>query len=106
MGIHDFRFLSRKMNHEKALLQFFFNLFFAVHCIFAGGPRYMRSFYLRLRIGHFSGADPLIYSHTWSYYMRIRYMRANFFSPYLSHITRDTCTVEAAECDYFGTRHF
>ena len=48
--------------------------------------------YMRLKIGHFSGAYPLIYSHHWSFYMQIRYMQAHFFGPYLLHITRATCT--------------
>ena len=39
----------------------------------------------------FSGTYPLIYSNPWSFYIQIRYMRAYFFGPYLSHITRDTC---------------
>ncbi len=48
--------------------------------------------YMRSKICLFSGTYPLIYSHPWSFYMRIRYMRAYFLSPYLSHITRSTCT--------------
>ncbi len=47
--------------------------------------------YLRLQIGHFSGTYPPIYSHSWPFYMRIRYMRTKFFGPYLSHITRSNC---------------
>ena len=63
---------------------------------YTGGPRYMQSFYLRFRVFAtekwlFSGTYPLIYSHPWSFYMRIRYMRAYFFGPYLTNITRDTC---------------
>jgi len=55
----------------------------------------MRSFYLQIRIyaiekWPFSGAYPLIYSDCRSFYMRIHYMRAYFWSPYLSHITRST----------------
>jgi hypothetical protein len=46
--------------------------------------------YMRLKIGHFSRTYPQIYSHPWSFYMQIRYMRAYFFGPYLSHITRET----------------
>jgi hypothetical protein len=30
----------------------------------------------------------LIYSHPWSFYMQIPYMRDIFYGPYLSHITR------------------
>ncbi len=41
--------------------------------------------------GLFSGTYPLIYSHPWSFYMRIHYMRAYFWSPYLSNITRSNC---------------
>ena len=48
--------------------------------------------YIQLRIGHFSRTYPLIYSHPWSFYMQIRYMRAYFFGPHVSHITRETCT--------------
>ncbi len=61
-----------------------------------GGPRYMRSFYLRFRIYviHKSiNLYPLIYSNPWSFYMGIYYMRAYFWSPYLSHVTRSTCIV-------------
>ncbi len=49
-----------------------------------GSPRYMRSFYLRFCIY-------AIVNYPWSFYMQIRYMRAYFWSPYLSHITRSTC---------------
>jgi len=67
-----------------------------------GGASYMRSFYLRFRVyaiqkWPFSGTHPLIYSHPWSFYMWICYMQAYFFgvpTPYLSHITRSTCTLE------------
>jgi len=45
----------------------------------------------------FSGTYPLIYSHPWSFYMQIHYMRAYFWSPYLSHITRSTCTYDPKE---------
>jgi len=48
--------------------------------------------YMWSRNGLFSGTYPLIYSHLWSFCMQIRYMRAYFLSPYLSHITRSTCT--------------
>jgi len=47
--------------------------------------------YMRLKNGLFSGTYPLIYSDRWSFYMQIHYMRAYFWSPYLSHITRSTC---------------
>jgi len=40
----------------------------------------------------FSGTYPLIYGNPWSFYMRIHYMQAYFWSPYLSHKTRSTCT--------------
>ncbi len=43
------------------------------------------SVYLQLQIDHFSGTYPPIYSHSWSFYMPIHYMRAWFFGPYLSH---------------------
>ncbi len=64
-----------------------------------GGPLYMLSFYLRicvygymqLKNGIFYWTYPLIYSDLWSFYMRIHYMWAYFWSPYLSHITRSTC---------------
>ncbi len=48
--------------------------------------------YLQLEIGRFSGTYPPIYSHSWTFYMQIRYMRAKFFGPFLSHITRSNCT--------------
>jgi len=62
-----------------------------------GGPRYMQSFYLRISLyaiekWPFSGIYPLIYSDCRSFYMQIHYMLAYFWSPYLSHITRSTCT--------------
>ncbi len=47
--------------------------------------------YLRLQIDHIFGTYPPIYSHSWSFYMRIHYMQDKFFGPYLSHITRSTC---------------
>ncbi len=47
--------------------------------------------YLRLWIDHIFGTYPPIYSHSWSFFMRIRYMPDKFFGPYLSHITRSTC---------------
>jgi len=40
----------------------------------------------------FSGTYPLIYSNPWSFYMRSCYIRAYFWSPYLSNLTRSTCT--------------
>jgi len=48
--------------------------------------------YMRSRNGLFSGTYPLLYSDRWSFYMRIHYIRAYFWSPYLSNITRSTCT--------------
>ncbi len=48
--------------------------------------------YMQLKNGLISGTYPLIYSDRWSLCMRIHYMRAYFWSPYLSHITRSTCT--------------
>jgi len=39
-----------------------------------------------------SGTYPLIYSNNWYFYMRNHYMRGYFSSPYISHITRSTCT--------------
>ncbi len=54
----------------------------------------MRSFYLQFRVYAiqkwplFWNLSSLIYSNPWSFYMRIRYMRAYFWSPYLS---RSTC---------------
>jgi len=49
--------------------------------------------YMRLKNGLISGTYSLIYSDHWSFYMRIHYMRAYFWSPYLSHITRSACTI-------------
>jgi len=56
----------------------------------------MRSFYLQFCIyaiqkKPFSGTYPLFYSNSWSFYMQIHYIRAYFWSPYLSKITRSTC---------------
>jgi len=49
--------------------------------------------YMRLKNLLFSGTYPLIYSDHWSFYMRIHYMRAYFWSPYLSHIIQSNlCT--------------
>ncbi len=62
--------------------------------IYAGGPRYMQSFYLRLCVftnGPFYRIYPLICSLSWSF--RIHYMRDIMFGPYISHITRSACTV-------------
>jgi len=58
----------------------------------------MRSFYLQFCIyaiekWPFSGTYPLIYGNPRSFYMQIQYMRAYFWSPYLSHIMRSTCTL-------------
>jgi len=46
----------------------------------------MRSFYLRFLVyaiekWPFSGTYPLIYSHPWSLYMRIHYIRVYFGDP-------------------------
>jgi hypothetical protein len=49
--------------------------------------------YMRLRMILIYRTYPLIYSHPWSFYMRICYLRVIFFNPYLSHITRSACTV-------------
>ncbi len=56
----------------------------------------MRSFYLQFHVNAiwkwpFSRTYPLIYSHPWSFYIQIRDMRAYFWSPYLSNITRSNC---------------
>ncbi len=48
---------------------------------------------MRCRNGLFSGTYRLIYSNLWYFYKRIRFMRAYFWSPYLSNITRSTCTL-------------
>jgi len=58
---------------------------------------YMRSFYLQflvhaIRKWPFSGTYPLFYSNPWSFYIQIHYMPAYFWSPYLLHVTRSTCT--------------
>jgi len=60
----------------------------------------MPSFYLQFHIYGlkkklFSRTYPLIYGNPWSFYMRIHYMPAYFWSPYLSNITRSTCIVIA-----------
>ncbi len=43
--------------------------------------------YLGLQIDHFSGMYPPIYSHSWYFYMQIRYMQAKFSCHHLLHIT-------------------
>jgi len=57
----------------------------------------MLSFYLRFCVYAiqkwlFCGTYPLINSQPRYFYMWIHYMRVYFWSPYLSHITRSTCT--------------
>ncbi len=52
----------------------------------------MPPFYLRLKNGRYHGTYPQIYGFPWSFYIRVRYMRAYFWSPFLSPITRSTCT--------------
>jgi len=49
--------------------------------------------YMWLKIGHFYGTYPLLYSQPWSFYMQIHYLQAYIFGPYLSHTTKDTCTL-------------
>jgi hypothetical protein len=48
--------------------------------------------YMRLGMIFFYRTYPLIYSHPWSFYIQICYMRVIFYGPYLSQITRSTCT--------------
>jgi len=48
--------------------------------------------YMRLKNGLFSGTYLLIYSDSRSFYMPIHYIRAYFWSPFLSHLMRSTCT--------------
>jgi len=48
--------------------------------------------YMRLKNGLFSGTYPLIHGNPWSFYMRIYYIGAYFWSPYLLNITSSTCT--------------
>jgi hypothetical protein len=48
--------------------------------------------YMRLKNGLFPRTYPPIYGIPRSFYMQIHYMRAYFWSPYLSHITRSACT--------------
>ena len=38
------------------------------------------------------------------FFMQIRHMRAHFFGPYLSHITRETCIVSFHHFDFFSYR--
>ncbi len=56
-----------------------------------------------MEIEHFSGT---IYSNSWSFYMRIRYMRALFFGPNLSHITRLTCIIKYEREKNSNKNHF
>jgi len=53
--------------------------------------------YMQSRNGLFYGTYPQMYGYPWSFYMKICYMRAYFWSPYLSHITRFTSLL----CLYF-----
>jgi len=62
------------------------------------GPHYMRSFYLQfcvysieLKSGHFSGTYPLFFGNPWTFYIKIHYIRAYSWSPFLWHIMRSTC---------------
>ncbi len=48
--------------------------------------------YMRLRIILIYRTYPLIYSHPWSFYMQICYIRVIFYGHYLLHITRSACT--------------
>ena len=50
---------------------------------------------MRLTIGNFSRAYPLIYTHPWSLYMR-----AYFFGPDLLYITRETCRINSRRCSW------
>jgi len=66
--------------------------------VITGSPRYMLSFYLQFHVyaiekWPFSGTYPLIHGNPRSIFMRIHYMPAYFWSPYLSHIMRSTCTL-------------
>ncbi len=54
-------------------------------------PRFMP----RLRIGHNSGTDPIVYSHDWSFYMLIRcYMPGWGFAKLLTKICQIFCNFE------------
>jgi len=57
--------------------------------------------YMRLKNGLFPGTYPPIYGIPRSFCVQIHYMRAYFWSPYLSHITRSACTVNYIK---FNTR--
>ncbi len=48
--------------------------------------------HMRSRNSLFSGTYPLIYNYPWSFYVQICYIWTSFTSPYLSNITRSTCT--------------
>jgi len=70
------------------------NYFFSLHAALVICGLFICNFtYMRLKNGLFSGTYPLIYCNPRSFYMRIHYMRAYFWSPYLSHITRSTSTI-------------
>jgi len=69
----------------------------------------MRSCYLRICVYSiekwpFSGTYPLIYSDRRSFYMQIHYMWAYFWSPYLSHKMRSTCTLNRAKLSRFKSK--
>ncbi len=62
-----------------------------------GGPRYMRSFYLPIRLSaianwpFFWKVTPNLQSFLVFFKCKFLYMRANFFGPYLLYIMRSTC---------------
>jgi hypothetical protein len=88
-----------RLNYEtiKLPMNDILNRMFLEQYVCTGGPRHMCSFYPRFCVyaiqkWPFSGTYPLINSHPWSFYMWICYIRVYFWSPYLSHITRSTCS--------------
>jgi hypothetical protein len=82
-----------------------------INSLNTGSPCYMLSFYLRIRINSIEKWPFFLnlssnYSDCWSFYMWIHYMRAYFWSPYLSHITRSTCTCQNSLWNVYEFAHF
>ncbi len=79
---------SRRVRYNRVWLYVYVACCIQVALVICG--LFMCDFaYMPLKLWHFRGTYPPIYQCYWSHYMRIRYIRANFLGPYLSHITRD-----------------
>ncbi len=88
-------YIFRSLTTQKLFYPSTVRFIFSIHTrpqMNTDRPRYMRFGVYAIQEWPFSGTYPLIYSHPWAFYMRIHYMRAYFWGPYLSNITRSTCT--------------